>query len=73
MKTITVPGMCTVTFEDDEATRDAVFEAVVGFFFINQLFSGESLCQSDTTYEEAPDLLSTLADDILQFNVTWED
>lgn len=56
-----------VTYKDDQATKDALFVRVMRFFEETELFSGESLCQSDAMYISAPDLLSDIADDILQF------
>ena len=60
---------CVVTFPDDQATKDAVFERVVKFFLDHEVFSGESVMQCDAPQVEAPVLLSEIADDVLCFDV----
>jgi len=63
----------TITYKDDQATKEAVFKKVVDWFMDQETFSGESLMQSDAPQLEAPVLLSDLADDILQFKVVWDE
>ncbi len=62
----------TVTYNDDQATKDALFEKLLNWFFEQETFSGESIMQSDGPLLESPVLLSDIADDILQFDVTWK-
>ena len=64
---------CTATYRDDEETKQAVFEKVIGFFAEYQSFSGESVMQNDDTQINAPALLAEIADEILHFNVEWKD
>lgn len=63
----------TVTYKDDQATKDAVFEKLLAWFFKHQAFSGESIMQTDAPQIEAPVLLSDIAEDIIQFDDTWDD
>jgi len=72
MKTIETKD-CIVKYKDDKATKQAVFDKVVGFFLEHESFSGESIMQADDPRIEAPVLLSAIADDILCFDVTWKD
>lgn len=60
-------------FNDDQATKDKVFEAVVEFFLKHEAFSGESVQQNDGPQIEAPELLADLVDDIIKFDVKWND
>lgn len=64
---------CIVEYADDKATKNAVFDAVLAFFTKHELYSAESLAQRDITFEEAPNLLGTLADNVFGFQVTWKD
>ena len=64
---------CIVTFPDDQATRDAVFELVVKFFLDHETFSGESAMQCDAPQIDAPQLLCDLVDDILKFKVDYKE
>lgn len=54
-------------FNDDEETRDAVFERVMQYFRDFECFEGESIHQSDDPQIYAPDVMSDIADKILQF------
>jgi len=59
---------CVVTFPDDQATKDAVFDRVVAFFLEHEAFSGESVMQCDAPQIEGPVMLSELVDDVLKFD-----
>lgn len=63
----------TVSYNDDQQTKDAVFEKLLAWFFEQESFFGESIIQNDSPTLGAPVLLSDIADDILQFNIDWED
>lgn len=71
MKTLDL-GTRLVEYQDDQATRDAVYEKVLDWFIQVETFSGEGVMQNDTPLLEAPQLLVDLADDIFQFDVKWE-
>lgn len=57
----------TVTYKDDQNTRDIVFEKVLAFFLRLECFNGECCVQNDDPQLEAPELLAKLADDVFQF------
>lgn len=61
---------CVVQYKDDKQTRDAVFNAVLEFFFKHKSFSGESIMQMDNPQIDAPVVLSEIADNIMGFE--WE-
>ena len=63
----------TLTYKDDQKTRDAVFERLLAWFFKHKSFSGESIMQSDAPQIEAPVLLSDIADDIIEFDEDWHE
>ena len=60
-----------VRFDDSQEVKDKVFEKLIDFFKEHETYSGESICQSDGPQVEAPELLSTIADDIIKFRVKW--
>lgn len=72
MATFETPDM-VVTFKDDEATKQAVFDRVMAYFKEHEMFSGESIHQCDATIIDAPSVLSDIADDIIQFDVVWKE
>jgi hypothetical protein len=68
-----------VSFSDGRAfynssteARDEVFKRVVGFFSKHESFSGESIMQSDAPQLHASEFLSSLADEVLAFEVTYD-
>lgn len=63
----------TVTYHDDRATRDALFEKMLAYYKEHETFSGESIMQMDGPLIAAPDLVSDIADDIFKFEVTHKD
>lgn len=72
MATIETDDM-VVKYKDDAETKQRVFDAVVAFFKNQKSFSGESLYQQDSVFEHVPELLADIADDILEFDVTWKE
>lgn len=63
----------TVTYHDDRATRDALFEKMLAYYKEHETFSGESIMQMDGPLLAAPDLVSDIADEIFKFEVTHKD
>lgn len=62
-----------VTFNDDEATKQAVFDRVLEYFKKHEAFHGESIHQMDNPIIDAPSVMSDIADDILKFSVQYKD
>jgi hypothetical protein len=62
-----------VTFNDNQKTKDALFEKVVAFFEEHECFCGESCQQCDDPQIHAPELLADICDDILEFKTEWKD
>lgn len=62
-----------VRFNDSKKIRDAVFNAVVNWCFEHNLFSGESIQQTDWGIIESPNLTTHIVDDILKFEVDYGD
>ena len=62
-----------VTYKDDVATRNAVYEKVLAFFMEQECFSGECCYQCDNVQLESPDLLAELAEEIFEFDNQEED
>lgn len=72
MTTITKPDY-TVTYDDSQEAKDRIFQIALAWFNKVEMYSGESLGQSDTTYVEAPDLLAELAEEGFRFGHKWND
>lgn len=62
-----------VTYKDDEATKQAVFDRVMAYFLEHEMFHGEGIHQCDATIIDAPSVLSDIADDILCFKIDYKD
>lgn len=62
-----------ITYDDSDQAKQAVFDAVLAFFFKHNSFSGECIQQSDEPILDAPSLVSTIADDILKFQMGGEE
>lgn len=61
-----------VVYCANQETKQRVFDAVINWYLENELFSGEAIMQSDRGIEKAPELLSDIVDDIIQFEVEDE-
>lgn len=71
-------GSTTVTYNDDQETRDKVFDKIIEWLKKYNVSSGEGLCQSDDPQIEAPILMADIVDDILECKSSdddddWED
>ncbi len=62
-----------VEYKDDNGTKEKIFDKLIEFYFEYEAFCGESICQSDAPQINAPELLSTIADDIIQFKTIWKE
>jgi hypothetical protein len=60
---------CVVTFPDDQATKDAVFERIVAFCAKHEAFSGETMAQCDGPQLDIVGLMCDLIDDVMRFDV----
>lgn len=63
----------TITYRDDEETRQALYEAVLKWVKGYKLFHGDSIHQTDITYEEAPTLLTELAEEVFRFELKYDE
>ena len=72
MKTIELNEF-TVSYDDSQETKDSVFEAVIAFYKKHESFSGEEICQCDGPVIDAHSHLANIADDIIKFDVKWND
>lgn len=62
-----------VTYNDDDATKQAVFDRVMAYFTEHQAFDGESINQRDNPIIDAPNVMSDIADDIIKFVVEYKE
>lgn len=60
-----------VTYEDTPEMHKKVFDHLIAWFHSHGHYSGESIMQSDTPQITAPEMLSDLADDVINFETKW--
>lgn len=61
-----------ITFNADEATKQAVFDRVLAYYVAHDQFFGEGIHQCDETIIDAPNVMSDIADNVLKFQVEWK-
>jgi len=62
----------TLSFNNDQKTKDLLYDAIMEFFAEHNTYSGEAICQDDNISSEAPELLAKIADRILKFEVNYK-
>lgn len=65
-------GGATITYKDDQATRDAVFETLLEWFIRHDSFNGESVVQCDESAMDAPNILGDIADNNFEFDIDYD-
>lgn len=63
----------TLTLDDSQEAKDRIYKIALDWFLRTQMYSGEALGQSDTTYIEAPELLADIAENGFQFKTEWKE
>lgn len=64
---------CSVSYRDDPDTKEVIFQKILKFYLEYRLFSGESIMQDDDAQLYGPVLLADIVDDILCFEVDWNE
>jgi len=62
-----------VVYNQSQEIKNAVFNRLIDWYFKHQRFSGEGIMQSDDPLIDAPVILSEIADEIIKFNVRWDE
>lgn len=62
-----------VTYSDDDATKQAVFDRVIAYFKKHDAYSGSSVMQLDMAFCAAPSVLADIADNIIKFDVEYKE
>jgi len=62
----------TIDFRDDTETKEVLYAKMLDWFVKTELFTGESLQQSDKTSVDSPILLSEIAEEIFKFDAMWK-
>ena len=62
----------TVTYEESEAVRVKVFDAVIAWFAHHEAFDRESIMQMDEPIIDAPRFLGELSENVIEFSVEWK-
>jgi hypothetical protein len=63
----------TLTFDDSQEAKDRIYNIMLAWFKKRGHFTGESIQQSDSTYEDAPNLLEDVAENGFKFNQEWKE
>lgn len=63
----------TITYYDDQAARDAVFEKLLAWFIEFKAFDGDTIFQSDDPNLDSPHVLGEIADDIFKFDAVYDE
>lgn len=63
----------SVSYDDSQETKNAVFQAVLDWFNKQEAYSGECIAQSDGCQIALSGLLERIADKIIKFDVKWSD
>lgn len=72
METIELNGV-RVTYPDTPEAHKAVFDHLMTWFHSHQCYSGESVAQSDRATLSSIEMLCDLADDVIGFEVEYDD
>lgn len=62
-----------LTFDDSPEAKERVYQTCLAWFNKVTNYSGESIQQSDDTYEDAPELLSDIAENGFKFVQEWKE
>ena len=62
-----------VTYNDDDATKQAVFDRVIAYFKKHDAWDGESVFQRDDPLIDASNVLADIADNIIKFDVEYKE
>lgn len=62
-----------VSVDDSPEMQRKVFDHLMAWFRSHGCYRGESIMQNDAPQTTAAEMLSELADDVLDFDVRWED
>ena len=60
-------------YNNNQATRDAVFDKLIEWYFKHECFHGANIIQHDEPNMDAPNILAEIADDLLKFDIKWDE
>ena len=63
----------SLTYDDSQEAKERIFNLALEWFKKHEMYRGEVLGQSDTTYIEGPELLYDLAEKGFQFSEEWKE
>jgi hypothetical protein len=61
-------GDYTVSYEETDEIKQAVFDAVLAYYKKHEAFSAECILQMDDPIIDAPSALAAIADNIIKFD-----
>lgn len=62
-----------VEYNDSKEIKNLVFDKLMEYFNKYEVYSGETIMQCDELHMEVPEVLSDIADNIIKFNVKFND
>ena len=63
----------SISYDETVEVKEAVFRKLIDWYKEQELFSGESICQSDRGYEHGVVVLGEIADDIIKFDLKYDE
>ena len=63
----------TLTYDDSQEAKDRLFAIMLKWFKKLNHYCGDSLNQSDSTYVEAPNILTEAAEEAFRFEKKYND
>ena len=62
-----------IFYKDDPSIGEEIFKKILKWCIKYEIFSGESLMQSDDGAIYSPELVSDILDKVIKFKVEWKD
>lgn len=61
-----------VSYNNGPGTKVEIANRVIDWFIKHQAFNGETIIQCDGPSMDAPELLASIADEVMDFEVEWD-
>lgn len=63
----------TATYNNSREVKSIVFAKIIAWFIAHRVDSGMSIIQGDDTNMNAPELLAELLDDVIEFDIAFDE
>lgn len=62
-----------ITYNNDQATKNAIFEKLLNWFLKFEAFDGDTIFQCDAPNLDSPHILGKIAEDIFEFDIVYDE